>query len=231
MASTSSLEGVNTVTDPQSTPMPDHDSVLNVSDDETEITVALDGPQDASNVDMAHDLATHAVCHTQPMVVLVGPPGAGKSTIGRRLARALSLPLVDSDQLIEEAEAKTCGEVFSELGEPAFRELEAEHVARALMTGGVVSLGGGAVLTESTRELLANHTVVWIDVSPEEGVRRTVAENTRPVLAAADPEAHYRNLLDVRAPLYRGVADHRVRTDQRSPQQSVADILNFLETI
>ncbi|NLF91857.1 MAG: AAA family ATPase, partial [Corynebacterium marinum] len=89
----------------------------------------------------------HSVCHNRPKVVLVGPPGAGKSTIGRRLARALSLPLVDSDQLIEEEAGKSCGEVFSELGEPAFRELEARHVQQALGTGGVVSLGGGAVLT------------------------------------------------------------------------------------
>ena len=182
-----------------------------------------------------------SVCHTRPKVVLVGPPGAGKSTIGRRLARALSLPLVDSDQLIEEETGRSCGEVFSELGEPAFRELEARHVADALTTGGVVSLGGGAVLTDSTRELLSHHCVVWIDVSVEEGVRRTAHESTRPVLAAEDvefrnvvaedPAAHYRNLLEQRAPLYHEVADFRVRTDGRAPQQSVADILGFLDTL
>ena len=77
----------------------------------------------------------------RPHVVLVGPPGAGKSTIGRRLSRALNVGLVDSDQLIEEAEGKSCGEVFSDLGEPKFREIEAEHVAFALQTDGVVSLG------------------------------------------------------------------------------------------
>lgn len=171
------------------------------------------------------------VCHTRPKAVLVGPPGAGKSTIGRRLARALSLPLVDSDQLIEEEAGKACGEVFTELGEPAFRELEARHVAAALTTGGVVSLGGGAVLTDSTRQLLNQHCVVWIDVSVEEGVRRTANESTRPVLAAEDPAAHYRRLLEERAPLYHEVADFRVRTDGRAPQQSVADILGFLDTL
>ncbi|MDO5670330.1 MAG: shikimate kinase [Corynebacterium sp.] len=171
------------------------------------------------------------VCHTSPQVVLVGPPGAGKSTIGRRLARALSLPLVDSDHLIEEETGKSCGDVFSELGEPAFRELEARHVADALHTGGVVSLGGGAVLTESTRDLLHEHCVVWIDVSADEGVRRTAHEATRPVLAADDPAAHYRTLLENRAPLYHDVADFRVRTDGRTPQQSVADILGFLDSL
>ena len=171
------------------------------------------------------------VCHTSPKVVLVGPPGAGKSTIGRRLARALSLPLVDSDQLIEDETGKSCGDVFSELGEPAFRELEARHVAAALGTGGVVSLGGGAVITDSTRELLGEHCVVWIDVSVEEGVRRTADEAARPVLAAADPAAHYRTLLETRAPFYHEVADFRVRTDGRTPQQSVADILGFLDSL
>lgn len=164
-----------------------------------------------------------------PIVVLVGPPGAGKSTIGRRLARALNADLVDSDELIENATGKACGEVFSELGEPAFRELEALHVAEALNHGGVVSLGGGAVLTESTRQLLKEHDVVWIDVSVAEGVRRTAGERTRPVLAADDPVEHYRNLLETRRPLYEEVSTFRVRTNSRSPQQVVAEILHHLE--
>ncbi len=168
---------------------------------------------------------------TRPRVVLIGPPGAGKSTIARRLARALSLPLVDSDILIEEETGQPCGEVFAELGEPAFRELEARQVAVALGGVGVVSLGGGAVLTESTRQLLTQHDVVWVDVSAEEGVRRTEKENTRPVLAADDPVAHYRNLLTAREPFYHEVAGYRVRTDGRTPQQVVADVLGYLDSL
>lgn len=170
------------------------------------------------------------VVHGSPRVVLVGPPGAGKSTIGRRLARAMNLPLVDSDDLIAKGEGKPTGEVYSELGEERFRDVEAEYVARALASGGVVSLGGGAVLTESTRKLLQAHNVVWIDVSVEEGVRRTSGNDSRPVLKAEDPEAHYRALLESREPYYREVAMHRVRTDSRPPQRLVAEILSLIES-
>lgn len=170
------------------------------------------------------------VVHGSPRVVLVGPPGAGKSTIGRRLARAMNLPLVDSDDLIAKGEGKPTGEVYSELGEERFREVESEYVARSLASGGVVSLGGGAVVTESTRRLLKAHNVVWIDVSAEEGVRRTVGNDSRPVLKADDPEAHYRALLETREPYYREVAMHRVRTDSRPPQRVVAEILSLIES-
>lgn len=170
------------------------------------------------------------VVHGSPRVVLVGPPGAGKSTIGRRLARAMNLPLVDSDDLIAKGEGKPTGEVFSDLGEERFREVEAEYVARSLASGGVVSLGGGAVLTESTRRLLQAHNVVWIDVSVEEGVRRTSGNDFRPVLNADDPVAHYRALLESREPFYREVAMHRVRTDSRPPQRLVAEILSLIDT-
>ena len=175
-------------------------------------------------------VAEEHVVHASPRVVLVGPPGAGKSTIGRRLARALNLPLVDSDELLAKGEGKPTGEVYSELGEERFREVEAEYVARSLASGGVVSLGGGAVVTESTRKLLSAHNVVWIDVSVEEGVRRTSGNSSRPVLNSDNPEEHYRALLAAREPFYREVAIHRVRTDSRPPQRLVAEILNLIES-
>ncbi|APT92446.1 shikimate kinase [Corynebacterium phocae] len=165
----------------------------------------------------------------QPRVVLVGPPGSGKTTIGRRLSRALNCDLVDSDAMIEQAKGKPCGEVYSELGEVAFREFEATIVAKALESNGVVSLGGGAVLAESTRHLLEAMTVIHLDVTAEEGVRRTGEDDSRPVLASGNPIARYQELLDQRRECYRSVADFKVRTDGRTPQQSVGDILGFLE--
>lgn len=173
--------------------------------------------------------AAPAMVNSAPRVVLVGLPGSGKSTIGRRVASALNLPIVDSDVLIEQGEGKACGEVYAELGEEAFRELEIGYVARALATGGVVSLGGGSVVTEEVRALLQRHTVVWIDVSAEEGIRRTADDSTRPVLDGKDREQRYRELVVEREPYYREVATFRVRTDERPPQRVVAEILGFIE--
>lgn len=173
--------------------------------------------------------AAPAMVNSAPRVVLVGLPGSGKSTIGRRVASALNLPIVDSDVLIEQGEGKACGEVYAELGEDAFRELEIGYVARALATGGVVSLGGGSVVTEEVRALLQRHTVVWIDVSAEEGIRRTADDSTRPVLDGEDREQRYRELVVEREPYYREVATFRVRTDERPPQRVVAEILGFIE--
>lgn len=166
-----------------------------------------------------------------PTLVLVGPPGAGKSTIGRRVARALNIPLIDTDQIIAERFGRECGEVFADLGEEKFREIEADVITEVLDKHGVLSLGGGAVLTQATRESLYEHPVVWIDVSAEEGFRRTSRDQSRPVLAAEDRRGHYQKLLDDREALYREVSDFRVRSDSRSPQRLVAEILSFLDTL
>lgn len=164
-----------------------------------------------------------------PTIVLVGPPGAGKSTIGRRLARALRTALTDTDELIEQLMGKPCGEVFSELGEPEFRRVEEQVVADALTREGIVSLGGGAVISETTRELLADHNVVYLEVSVAEGVRRTAGSGARPILQAEDPEAHYSALYAARRPFYEEVASFKVRSDARSPQRVVAEILSYVD--
>lgn len=161
-----------------------------------------------------------------PRVVLVGPPGAGKSTIGRKLARELGVPLYDTDAGIEQETGRTIPEIFADDGEPEFRRIEERVVRRAVLDErGVVSLGGGAVLSENTRALLRERTVVYLEISVAEGLRRTGASTGRPLLNGADPGAKYRELMRIRRPLYREVSSIRVRTDGRSPGRVVRAIL------
>ena len=105
----------------------------------------------------------------KPKAVLIGPPGAGKSTIGRRLAQALELELVDTDAEIERTTGRTIPEIFTHDGEPRFREIEESVVRDALQaTDGIVSLGGGAILSDRTRELLqGTRSSTWRSVSPK----------------------------------------------------------------
>ncbi len=161
-----------------------------------------------------------------PCVVLIGPPGAGKSTIGRKLARELGVELYDTDAGIEDETGRTIPEIFADDGEPEFRRIEERVVRRAVLNHkGVVSLGGGAVLSGATRELLRERTVVYLEISVAEGLRRTGANSNRPLLAGDDPGAKYRRLMRERRPLYREVASVRVRTDGRSPGRVVRNIL------
>ncbi len=164
-----------------------------------------------------------------PRVVLVGPPGAGKSTIGRKLAKELGVELYDTDAGIERETGRTIPEIFAADGEPEFRRIEERVVRRAILAErGVVSLGGGAVLSKDTRALLRNRTVVYLEISVAEGLRRTGASNQRPLLNGDDPGAKYRELMRKRRPLYREVATVRVRTDGRSPGRVVRMILDKL---
>ncbi|MBF6087958.1 shikimate kinase [Nocardia cyriacigeorgica] len=164
-----------------------------------------------------------------PRVVLVGPPGAGKSTIGRKLARELGVQLYDTDAGIEQETGRSIADIFATDGEAEFRKIEEQVVRRAILDEpGVVSLGGGAVLSENTRALLREHTVVYLEISVAEGLRRTGTSTARPLLNGADPGAKYRELMRHRRPLYREVATVRVRTDGRSPGRVVKMILGKL---
>ncbi|MFF0813906.1 shikimate kinase [Rhodococcus sp. NPDC003318] len=165
-----------------------------------------------------------------PRAVLIGPPGAGKSTIGRRLARALDVDIFDTDAAIERETGRTIPEIFVEDGEPAFRAIEEDVVRRALLEqDGIVSLGGGAILSADTRSRLAGHTVVYLEISVAEGLKRTGTATTRPLLNGPDPRQKYRELMRFRRPLYREVATIRMRTDGRSPARVVQQLVTKLE--
>ena len=153
-----------------------------------------------------------------PKAVLVGLPGSGKSTIGRRLAKAMGLTMLDTDAAIEERTGRTIADIFAAEGEPGFRRIEEEVIREALAEhDGILSLGGGAVTTAGVREALAGHTVVYLEITADEGIRRTGGSTVRPLLAGPDRAEKYRQLMADRAPLYRKVATIRVNTSRRNP--------------
>lgn len=163
-----------------------------------------------------------------PLAVLIGPMGAGKSTVGRRLATLLSADLVDSDVEIERRTGRRIPEIFAE-GESVFREIEEDVVAQLLsQTGCVLSLGGGAVLSATTRSRLAGHPVVYLTVTAERGFAR-VAGSDRPLLRADDPAARYAELLAARDTTYREVATLVVDTENHSPADLAAGIAERLK--
>ncbi|WP_216217297.1 shikimate kinase [Amycolatopsis aidingensis] len=165
----------------------------------------------------------------RPRAVLVGPPGSGKSTVGRLLAQRLGTGFLDSDDAVEARAGRTISEIFTTDGEPAFRELERAAIATALAEHeGVLALGGGAVLAEQTRRLLAAHTVVFLGVGMSEGVRRTGMSTARPLLTGVNPRATYKALLDERLPIYREVATLEIGTDDRTPGEVAEAVLESL---
>lgn len=165
-----------------------------------------------------------------PKAVLVGLPGSGKSTIGRRLAKALGVGLLDTDVAIEQRTGRSIADIFATDGEQEFRRIE-EDVVRAALADhdGVLSLGGGAVTSPGVRAALAGHTVVYLEISAAEGVRRTGGNTVRPLLAGPDRAEKYRALMAKRAPLYRRVATMRVDTNRRNPGAVVRHILSRLQ--
>jgi shikimate kinase len=165
-----------------------------------------------------------------PKAVLMGMPGSGKSTIGRRLAKALDLTLLDTDAKIVETTGRTIADIFSNDGEPEFRRVE-EQVVRAALAehDGIISLGGGAITSPGVRDALAGHTVIFLEISAAEGIRRTTGGAIRPLLAGPDPAKKYRDLMSERVPLYRRAATMRVNTNRRNPGAVVRHIVERLE--
>ncbi|WP_037914537.1 shikimate kinase [Actinacidiphila yeochonensis] len=164
-----------------------------------------------------------------PAVVLVGPPGAGKSTVGRLLADRLGVAYRDTDADIEAAAGKAIPDIFVDDGEPHFRSLERAAVAAALHGHeGVLSLGGGAVMDDGTRALLRGRAVVFLDVSLHDAVHRVGLDAPRPLLAV-NPRQRWRELMEQRRPLYTEVARAVVATEGRDPQAVADAVLEALE--
>lgn len=160
-----------------------------------------------------------------PVIVLVGAPGAGKTTVGRRVARELGIDFADSDELVEQRAGKTVAEIFIDDGESAFRAMEREEIARALAHfDGVLALGGGAVLDPATRAALASHTVVWLRVGISSATDRVGMNASRPLLLG-NVRGTLIRLLDERTPLYEEVATTTVETDGVGAAEVAQEVL------
>lgn len=154
-------------------------------------------------------------------LALVGPMGAGKTSVGRRVAKKLQVPFIDTDRRIV-VEHGPIPELFTAYGEEHFRALERAAVAQALAEGGVVSVGGGAVTSAETRALLRRHPVVLLTVSPETVARR-ISGGGRPMLAGGeDPMVRWNEIYEQRRGWYEEVADATFDTSRR-PMQRIAE--------
>lgn len=160
----------------------------------------------------------------RPRAVLIGPMGAGKTTVAGLLGLAWGVPVRDTDADIEAAEGRSVSEIFVDEGEAYFRALERDTVGRALAEHeGVLALGGGAVMDGGTRDLLAGHPVVFLRVGLTDAVRRVGLGTARPLLLG-NVRGTMKKLLDERTPVYASVAALVVDTDGRTPEDVAAEV-------
>lgn len=166
---------------------------------------------------------------TRPRAVLVGPPGAGKSTVGRALAHRWQVPFRDTDADVERTAGMSVADIFVTAGEQRFRALEKAAVATALAEhSGVLALGGGAVLDADTRAALSDQVVVHLDVGLASAMSRLAMNRSRPLLVG-NVRGQWQRLSDERRPLYQEVAQLSVLTDDLSAEQVAEQVAEGLE--
>lgn len=164
-------------------------------------------------------------------VVLIGPPGAGKSSVGKALAKELSLPFIDSDSEIEKAAGKKISEIFVEDGEPHFRAMEVDKVKQLLRDfTGVISLGGGAPINKEISDILetVDYPVIFIDVSIAQAAIRIGFNKDRPLLLI-NPRQQWINLMSQRRPVYEKLATDTVSSDSKKPHEVAKIILEKIK--
>ena len=164
-------------------------------------------------------------------VVLIGPPGSGKSTVGRALSKLMEISFSDTDALIEAEAGKKISEIFVDDGEALFRELEVAVVTKALVDEpGVLALGGGSVMSEPSRQAISQSgaTVVYLEVGIAQAAPRIGFNTERPMLLV-NPRQKWLSLMQERAPIYTALADLTFSTDLKKPHQVAEEILAALK--
>lgn len=164
-------------------------------------------------------------------LVLIGPPGAGKSSIGRALSKALEVPFTDTDSKIEATAGKKISDIFLEDGEPKFREIEKKIVLDEITNlNGVLALGGGSVLDGDVSEELQKmkDKVIYLEVSISNAAPRVGFNKDRPLLAV-NPRQQWLSLMEKRRPIYEKLAGLKILTDNKKPSEVVKEIQEFLK--
>ena len=164
-------------------------------------------------------------------IFLIGPMGAGKTTIGRQLSTALGVEFLDSDKEIEDRCGAEISWIFDVEGEAGFRSREKKMIDELTQIDGLVlATGGGSVIADENRNnLAARGVVVYLETSVDQQLERTLKDKTRPLLQVDDPREKLQSLMDIREPLYKEIADICVVTDKRTTKAVTKDILDFME--
>ena len=163
-------------------------------------------------------------------LVLIGPPGSGKSSVAKSLAKKTGKRYVDTDKVIEEREGKPITEIFLEDGEEHFRTVESEVVLQTLQgEDEIVALGGGSILSEVVREDLKKFSpIIYLEVSISNAAPRVGFNRERPLLLG-NPRAQWLALMEIRRPIYESLATFKVSTDNKKPDQVTLDILEYVK--
>lgn len=167
-----------------------------------------------------------------PKIILIGPPGAGKSTVGKALAKKMNCTFADTDRLIEAEVGKKISEIFVESGEEIFRDHEARTVKNSLSNfDGVLALGGGAPINPESQKLLdeTKSTIVFLDVSLSQAANRVGFNRERPLLLV-NPRQQWQELMNTRRPIYEKLADVKISTDSVKPQEVAEQIVKWLSS-